>query len=104
MEHATHGVIARASVIDIYAGEADETKEPAFLNLYLDADARYRWYEEDSPTPASGITTTAAIAAAQTRWDGLELFEYRGQAIDPKTEVEEVYAVDELALIRRSTT
>jgi hypothetical protein len=94
--HANPDPIAEAEVIQPNSAEADDVRDPRLFELYLDSDAKYRWYEEDEPSDAYAETLVDAIVAAEDSWDGFQLVELRGHAVESDTVIEDSYAADEL--------
>lgn len=94
--------MARGALVQTRISETEETAESRILNLYLDQDARYRWYEDAVPTPVSARTMEEVIAAAMRQWTGFELIEFRGRTVERDEDVEESYAADELQRLRRT--
>ena len=94
--HALDDPIAEAEVIRQDADESDEVLEPRLLQLFLDTDAVYRWYEEDEASDVDGPTLHEAFAAAEEAWDGFQLVEYRGEPVLPASDIDDAYAADEL--------
>ena len=95
-QHAKDDPIAQAEVMHMAADEEDEVQEPRLLELFLDTDGRYRWYEEDAPSEVASDSLLGAFEEAESAWDGFQLVELRGQAVGPDLEVDDTYAADEL--------
>ncbi|MBI1357080.1 MAG: hypothetical protein GC160_22290 [Acidobacteria bacterium] len=100
--HASSEPIAEAEAWPVGAEEEDDLREPRLLQLYLDSDARYRWYEEDEASEFASRNLLEAIEAAEDAWDGFQLVEFRGTAVDPATTIPDAYAVDELETLDES--
>ncbi len=94
--HALDDPIAEAEAIHAEAAEEDEVTGPRLLQLFLDTDGVYRWYEEDEASEVDGPTLHEAFAAAEEAWEGFQLVEYRGEPIEPATDIVDTYAADEL--------
>lgn len=94
--HALDDPIAEAEAIHADAEEQDEVVEPRLLQLYLDTDGVYRWYEEDEASEISAPTLHEAFAAAEEAWESFQLVEYCGEPITPDTGIDDTYAADEL--------
>jgi hypothetical protein len=94
--HALEEPIAEAEAIRQDAVEEDEVVEPRLLQLFLDTDGVYRWYEEDEASEVDAPTLHEAFAAAEEAWEGFQLVEYRGEPIEPASDIEDTYAADEL--------
>lgn len=96
-EHAKSDPIAEAEIVPSGADEENDVREPRLVELYLDTDEMYRWYEEDAASEISSDSLVGALEEAAGAWDGFQLVELRGRAVDPDEEVEETYAADEIA-------
>jgi hypothetical protein len=94
--HALDDPIAEAEAIRADAEEEDEVAAPRLLQLFLDTDAVYRWYEEDAASEVEGPTLHEAFAAAEEAWESFQLVEFRGEPVAPATDIEDTYAADEL--------
>ena len=94
--HALDEPIAEAEAIHKDAVEEDDISEPRLLQLFLDTDGVYRWYEEDEGSEIEGPTLHEAFNAAEEAWEGFQLVQYRGEPILPVTDIEDTYAADEL--------
>jgi hypothetical protein len=94
--HALDDPIAEAEAIHADADEQDDIVEPRLLQLFLDIDGVYRWYEEDEASDVDGPTLHEAFAAAEEAWESFQLVEYRGEPIAPATDIDDAYAADEL--------
>jgi len=94
--HALDEPIAEAEAIRANADEEDDIVEPRLLQLFLDTDAVYRWYEEDEASDVEGPTLHEAFAAAEEAWESFQLVEYRGEPIAPATDISDTYAADEI--------
>ena len=90
--HALDEPIAEAEAIHANAEEEDEVVDPRLLQLFLDTDGVYRWYEEDEASEVDGPTLHESFAAAEEAWESFQLVEYRGEPIAPDTEIEDTYA------------
>lgn len=97
--HALEEPIAEAEAIHADAEEKDEIVEPRLLQLFLDTDGVYRWYEEDEASDVDAPTLHEAFAAAEEAWESFQLVEYRGEPVVPATDIEDTYAADELEAI-----
>ncbi len=97
--HALEDPIAEAEAIHIDAEEEDEVVDPRLLQLFLDSDGVYRWYEEDAASEVDAPTLHEAFAAAEEAWESFQLVEYRGEPVAPDTEIADAYAADELEVI-----
>ena len=95
-EHASEDPVAEAQAIHENAEEEDEVVEPRLLQLFLDTDSVYRWYEEDEASDVDAPTLHEAFAAAEEAWESFQLVEYRGEPIAPATDIPDAYAADEL--------
>ena len=94
--HASEEPVAQAEAIHTNAEEQDEVVEPRLLQLFLDTDAVYRWYEEDEASEVDAPTLHEAFAAAEEAWESFQLVEYRGEPVAPASDIEDGYAADEL--------
>ena len=95
-QHAKPDPIAEAEAIRADADESDDVTEPRLLQLFLDTDARYRWYEEDEPTPASSDALLDAIEQGENFYESFQVVEFRGAPMQPDTHIDDMYAEDEL--------
>lgn len=101
--HLNGSVIAKGNIAPINFPGTDETGKADIVNLYLDADERYRWYyEEGTPTAAIGRTIHSAMGAARLQWHNFELLEYRGRSVEPEygVRIKDLYAADEAQAMR----
>jgi hypothetical protein len=96
-EHAKNDPIAQAEILVTRAEEEDDVRDPRLVELYLDTDEMYRWYEEDAPSEFSSDSLLGAMEEAAGAWEGFQLVELRGRTVEPDEEVEESYAADEIA-------
>jgi hypothetical protein len=97
VEHATEEVIARGGLVDTTEDEGEGVNDPTLLELFLDDDNQYRWYEDGAETEAFGPTIQTAMAAARQVWPGFALLEFRGETVmNPHQELPDAYAADEL--------
>lgn len=96
-EHAKQDPIAEAEVAPPSTEEDNDAREPRLLQLFLDTDEIYRWYEEDAASEVASDSLVGAMEEASASWDGFQLVELRGRSVEPDTEVEETYAADEIA-------
>jgi len=96
-EHAKNDPIAEAEIVVSRAEEEDDARDPRLVELYLDSDEMYRWYEEDAASEIASDSLLGAMEEAAGAWDGFQLVELRGRGVEPDEEVEETYAVDEIA-------
>jgi len=94
--HALDDPIAEAQAIHADAEEEDEVVEPRLLQLFLDTDGVYRWYEEDEASDVDAPTLHEAFVAAEEAWESFQLVEYRGEPITPDMEIADTYAADDL--------
>jgi hypothetical protein len=94
--HAINEPVAEAEALRQDAEEEDEVIEPRLLQLFLDTDGVYRWYEEDEASDVDAPTLHEAFAAAEEAWEGFQLVEYRGEPIEPASDIDDAYAADEL--------
>ncbi len=104
-QHATDSVVARGTVMPVHPEETGEQPAPQLADLYLDDDAKYRWYEEGRQTEAEGASLRTAIEAARLKWPQFEIVELRGRTIEWENESQfpDTHATDELdATTRRS--
>ena len=95
-QHAKPDPIAEAEAIRADAEESDDVTEPRLLQLFLDTDGRYRWYEEDEPTPASSDALLDAIEQGENFYESFQVVEFRGEPMHPDTHIDDMYADDEL--------
>ena len=77
-EHADLTPIAEAEILPVAAEEADDVRDERLLQLFLDTDGVFRWYEEDEASDAVGKTVHEAIHAAESGWDGFQVVEFKG--------------------------
>lgn len=96
-EHAKTDPIAEAEIVVSRAEEEDDARDPRLVELYLDTDEMYRWYEEDAASEIASDSLVGAMEEAAGAWDGFQLVELRGRVVEPDEEVEETYAADEIA-------
>jgi hypothetical protein len=96
-EHAKSDPIAEAEIVPPGVEEENDVREPRLVELYLDTDEMYRWYEEDAPSEVASDSFLGAMEEAAGAWDGFQLVELRGRSVEPDEEVEETYAADEIA-------
>jgi hypothetical protein len=96
-EHAKLDPIAEAEIVTPRAEEEDDIREPRLVELYLDTDEMYRWYEEDAASEIAADSLLGALEEAAGAWEGFQLVELRGRSVGSDEEVEESYAVDEIA-------
>ncbi len=96
-QHAKDEPIAQAEVMHMDASEEDDVQDPRLLELYLDTDVRYRWYEEEAASEVASDSLLGAFEEAESAWDGFQLVELRGQAVGPELEIDDTYAADEIA-------
>ena len=94
--HALDDPIAEAQAIHADAEEEDEVVEPRLLQLFLDTDGVYRWYEEDEASDVDAPTLHEAFVVAEEAWESFQLVEYRGEPITPDMEIADTYAADDL--------
>lgn len=101
-QHAKQQVIGRGAVMPMHPEESGEAAAPQVTQLYLDDDAKYRWYEAGQPTEAEGASLRTAVEAARLRWPQFQLMELDGHAVsmETQTEIPERFAADELAELR----
>jgi hypothetical protein len=101
-QHAKQEVIGRGAVMPMHPDETGESAAPQVAHLYLDDDAKYRWYEEGRPTEAEGASLRTAVEAARLRWPKFQLMELDGHAVsmETQTEIPERFAADEVATLR----
>lgn len=95
-EHAKNDPIAEAEIVVSHAEEEDDARDPRLVELYLDTDEMYRWYEEDAASEIASDSLIGALEEAAGAWDGFQLVELRGRTVEPDEEVEETYAADEI--------
>jgi hypothetical protein len=96
-EHAKEESIAQAEIIPPGTEEEDDAREPRLMELYLDTDETYRWYEEDASSEVASDSLVGALEEAGASWHGFQLVELRGRTVEPDIEVEETYAADEIS-------
>ncbi len=96
-QHAKADPIAEAEIVHMNADEEDDVQDPRLMELYLDSDGRYRWYEEDAASEVASDSLLGAFEEAESSWDGFQLVELRGEAVGPDLEIDDTYAADELA-------
>jgi hypothetical protein len=97
MNHANDDVIARGGYIPSDPDNGEGTNEVITLELFLDDDAVYRWYEDGGDTEATGSTIHEALAAARSTWPGFGLVEFRGEAVTADaSDLPDAYAADEI--------
>ncbi len=96
-EHAKNDPIAEAEIVPSASEEENDVREPRLVELYLDTDEMYRWYEEDAASEIASDSLLGALEEAAGAWDGFQLVELRGRSVDSDEEVEETYAADEVA-------
>ena len=96
-EHAKEEAIAQAEIIPPGTEEDNDAREPRLMELYLDTDETYRWYEEDAASEVASDSLVGALEEASASWHGFQLVELRGRTVEPDIEVEETYATDEIS-------
>lgn len=96
-EHVKNDPIAEAEIVPASTEEDNDARDPRLVELYLDTDEMYRWYEEESATEVASDSLVGAMEEAAANWDGFQLVELRGRSVEPDTEVEETYAADEIS-------
>jgi len=97
-EHIIGAVIAKGNVAPIKAVGIGAIRGPDIVELFLDADERYRWYYQDgTPTAAVGRTIYSAIGGARLQWHNFLLLEYRGCMVKPedRARINDLYAADD---------
>lgn len=100
--HATEVPVAEAEAIVAAAEEEDDIHEPRLLQLFLDSDARYRWYEEEEASDVSSPNLLEAIEGAETAWEGFQIVEFRGEPVTQKLEIPDAYGAEELEALEES--
>lgn len=102
--HATDKIIAEGSIVPQPSDVDGKTARVRLPNLYLDADSKFRWYENGKATEAAGSTLRTAIEAARLKWPRLQVVMIKGKAVTHMTEADipEIYAADELDRTRKS--
>ena len=100
--HAESKPIAEAEVLPAAADEDDDVCDERLLQLFLDSDGVFRWYEEDEASELTGQTLHEAIHQAESAWDGFQLVEYRGDPVTPEREIADVYALDVLEALEEN--
>lgn len=96
-EHAKEDPIALAEIIPPGADEENDVSEARLMELFLDTDEIYRWYEEGEASEVASDSLIGAFEEAGAAWNGFQLVELRGRSVEPDIEVEETYAADEIA-------
>lgn len=94
--HADPEPIAEAEILRPDAEEDDEVLGERLLQLFLDTDGVFRWYEEDEASEVSGATLHGALQQAESLWDGFQLVEYGGEPVTPGGILDDIYAADAL--------
>jgi len=97
VEHAKPEPVATATRFQTHVEETPDVEEAEGIELFLDCDGKYRWYEEGVDTRVSSDTLRGAIAAGERRWDHFVLVELRGRVVESGEEIEDSHASDELA-------
>jgi len=92
--HADPNPIAEAEILPLDAEEDNEVRSERLLQLFLDTDGVFRWYEEDEASEISSETLHEALQQAESEWDGFQLVEYRGEPVTPGQKMSDVYAAD----------
>ncbi len=64
--------------------------------LQIDADGRYRWYEEEADSEVHGVSLYDAIENAEPAWRGFQLLEVRGKQVGIGAEFQSSFSRDEL--------
>ena len=100
--HASEDPIAEAEAWPIHTEEDNDVREPRLLQLFLDSDARYRWYEEDEASEVASRNLLDAVERAENAWDGFQLVEFRGASVEPGLKIEDAYGVEELEALEES--
>jgi hypothetical protein len=94
--HATDDPIVEAEALTPGAEEEDDIREPRLLQLFLDSDGRYRWYEEEEASEVSSHNLLEAVEGAESAWDGFQIVEVRGAPVQPDSKLEDSYGPEEL--------
>ena len=96
LQHARSKPIAEAEVLQLHEEEESDVRDPTLIELFLDVDGFYRWYEEEADCEVCGASLLNAIENAEMVWRGFQLVEVRGQQMGVEAEIRNSYAVDEL--------
>jgi len=99
-KHAKREVVARGKLQPMYREEDNQPVDLRLLDLYLDEDGVYRWYEQDKAFEVEGKTLREATTAASKQWPTFQLYEVQGRAYDNSKPLPDAYAADELAAVR----
>lgn len=102
--HATDEIIAGGSILPLPSDEDGKTGRVRLPNLYLDADSKFRWYEDGEATDAFGSTIRTAIEAARAKWPQFHVVMLKGKPVThlTETDIPDIYAADELDRTRKS--
>ncbi len=100
--HATDDPIAEAEAIRLTADEDNDVQEPRLLQLFLDNDGRYRWYEEEEASDIASRNLLEAVQGAVAGFDGFQLVEIRGEPVTPNFEIKDAYGPEELEALDES--
>ena len=100
--HAKDEPIAEAEALPVGADEENDVLEPRLLQLFLDSDGRYRWYEEDEAADISSRNLLEAIEGAEDSWDGFQLVGFRGEPVTQDLQIVDSYGMDELEELEES--
>jgi hypothetical protein len=96
-EHAKEDPVALAEIVPPNTEEDNDASEPRLMELYLDTDEIYRWYEEGAASEVASDSLVGAFEEAGAAWNGFQLVELRGRTVEPDIVVEETYAADEIS-------
>ena len=97
--HATEDPIVEAEALTPAPEEEDDIHEPRLLQLFLDSDGRYRWYEEEEASEVSSANLLEAVEGAEAAWEGFQIVEVRGAPVQPNSKIEDAYGPEELEAI-----
>lgn len=100
--HASENPVIEAEALVPAAEEEDDIHEPRLLQLFLDSDGRYRWYEEEEASDVSAENLLEAVEAAETAWQGFQIVELRGEPVTQKLEIPDAYGPEELEAAQES--
>jgi hypothetical protein len=102
--HATDEIVAEGSIVPRPSDEDGRTGRVRIATLYLDADSKFRWYEDGEATGAAALTLRTAIAAARLKWPRFQVVMLKGKPVVHLTEADipNIYAADELDRTRKS--
>jgi hypothetical protein len=101
--HASDEILAQGSILpDAHSGDG-EPGRVRLTHLYLDADSRFRWYEDGAATSADGPSLRTAIEAARLKWPQFQVSMLKGKPIVHlrEADIPDIQAAGELDRTRK---